>query len=262
MEFNLIMIFVLICYLILLLTGVFLLYRMLKTRLYNLTGLVMFFIIFPLQYFIQQLSYLFYAVIAEVALIFLVLFVKDTFYKQKKSIFPIVLISLLILKIIDFIIRIQFQFTVPESDSLLISEILFYYVLAIVVSVQIIISLSWLSYASLNVYNRLKKQNIEPWIKKRYIIIGFSSIFFGLNGFILPFIPIGTGFENLFFTTFVAITIFIFTFGNLIAWVMPNKLKKFFSRNYKPIEEEVLSERELMEKIKLQVARGDRNGDN
>ncbi|MFX1555956.1 MAG: hypothetical protein ACFFC9_01785 [Promethearchaeota archaeon] len=262
MEFNLIMIFVLICYLLILSTGLFLFYRMLKTRLYNLFGLAMFFILFTLQYFIQQVSYLFYAIISEIALIFLIYFVKCTFYKEKRIAFPIILISLLILKLIDLILRLIFQFTVPESDMILISEIPFYYALAITVSLQIIISISWLSYASLNVYNRIKVQNIEPWVKKRYIIIGISSIFFGLNGFILPFIPIGAGFENPFFTTLVAITIFIFTFGNLIAWIMPKKLREYFNRNYVPITEDFLSESELMEKIKSQLAGGGINGNN
>jgi len=260
MEFNFIMIFVLICYLIILSTGIYLFYRMLKTRLYNLLGLVMFFILFSLQFFIQQISYLLYAIIAEVSLLFLIDFVKCTFYKEKRNAFPIILVSLLILKFIDLVLRIIFQFTVPESHTISISEIPFYYALAITVSLQIIISISWLSYASLNVYNRLKLQNIEPWIKKRYLIIGISSIFFGLNGFILPFIPIGAGFENPFFTTLVSITIFVFTFGNLTAWIMPNKLKKYFNRNYKYITEEILSESELIEKVKSQLAGGDIDG--
>jgi hypothetical protein len=140
---------------------------------------------------------------------------------------------------------------------ILISEIPFYYLLAFTVSLQIIISISWLSYLSLKVYNRLKKQNIEPWIKKRYLILGISSIFFTLNGFIILFVPIGVGFENLFFTILVASTVFLFSFGNLIAWIMPNKIKKYFNRKYKSVKDEALSENALMEKIKSELAGGE-----
>jgi len=190
-----------------------------------------------------------------------VIFVRNTFYKEIKSSFLLIIAVLLLLKFFDLIIRLVYGFTVPETNLIPPSEIPYYYGLTITISLQIIISISWLAYASLNMYNEIKNKEIEPWVKKRYAIIGFSSIFFGLNGFILPFIPIGAGYNNLFFTILVAITVFIFTFGSLIGWVMPRKLKKYFNRNYKTITDESLSEEELMSKIKSQLAGGEKNRD-
>ena len=54
----------------------------------------------------------------------------------------------------------------------------------------------------------------------------------------------------------------IFSFGNLIAWVMPSAFKKYFNRAYQQKEEEILSEKELKEIINNKASGGHKNGNN
>ena len=97
--------------LLLFLTGAFLLIRMLQTRLYNLFGLVMFFILYPTQllfsiYFDTFIS----LIIVNTYYSFLALFVKNTFYKEQKSYFLYILIIVIALRIYEFTTRLIFQF--------------------------------------------------------------------------------------------------------------------------------------------------------
>jgi len=54
----------------------------------------------------------------------------------------------------------------------------------------------------------------------------------------------------------IAFMTLIFSVGNLIGWIMPRKLKNYFNRNYKPIEEETFSEIELMKIIRKELSKG------
>jgi hypothetical protein len=258
MYVEVIYIFVIFCMALILFTGVFLLFRMIRTNLKNLFGLGMFFVIFATQFFLGFFDLIMiYAILSELALIFLLFFIKSTFHKESKLFFSIILTLIIVLKIIDTILRLLFGFKIPPTSSINPSEIPFYYFLVIIVSTQLVISFSWLTYAELSMYLRLKSHNIQPWVKKRYLILGISSTFFILNGFILPFIPIVGDFENLPYTILVAITIYVFSIGNLIGWVMPKRLKAYFDRNYKHASENDISERELLDKINHQLKGGD-----
>lgn len=257
MFVELIYLFVLLCYGLILFTGVFLIIRMIKTQLKNLIGLAMFFLLFGTQFFLGFFNIIIiYAIISETALIFLLFFIRSTFHKESKRFFPIAVLLLIILKIVATVLRILYEFKIPPTSPLDSSVVPFYYLLVLTVSIQLIFSFSWLAYAELSMYWRIKTSNIEPWVKIRYLILGFSSTFFILNGFILPFVPIVGDYENLPFTILIAITIYIFSIGNLIGWVMPKRLKAYFNRNYKPTSEEEISEKELLDKISSQLKGG------
>jgi hypothetical protein len=47
----------------------------------------------------------------------------------------------------------------------------------------------------------------------------------------------------------------IFSIGNVIGWMMPQKLKDYFDSNFKPTLFEIIPEEELIEKIKNELAR-------
>jgi len=91
----------------------------------------------------------------------------------------------------------------------------------------IFISSFWLSYAALSSYQNVKTENIAPWVKKRYLIVGISAIF--LIAQIIPILltPYRGSFSNplmailVIFLTFLNI---IFALLNLFAWVMPKWL--------------------------------------
>jgi hypothetical protein len=201
---------------------------MIKTKLKNLFGLVVF---------------------------FLLVFIKVTFYKESKIFFPILLLPIFILKILGTTLRILYEFKIPLTSPINPLEIPYYYLLVATVSIQLTISFFWLCYAELSMFFRIKKQNLEPWVKKRYLILGISSGFFLLNGFILPLIPIEGNYANLPYTIMIAISIFVFSIGNLIGWIMPKRLKKIFNKNFVKTTDIDLSEKELIDKINNQLKR-------
>lgn len=124
---------------------------------------------------------------------------------------------------------------------------------------EITIPTIWLAYNSLKVYRRLKNLDIEPWVKKRYLLIAIASLIFAASAIASFFMPLEGGFEatHPVVSIFVASSFIIFSFGNLIAWIMPKKLKEYYNRNYKvPISED-LSEKDLLDKIKSQLSKGD-----
>jgi hypothetical protein len=77
--------------------------------------------------------------------------------------------------------------------------------------------------------------------------------------------PYEGGFETtygLLIGIFFLISILIFTLGNLIGWVMPERLKLYLNRGYQPSTEQELSEVEIMEKIKSKLSQRRANGNN
>ena len=261
MAIEIIFIFVLLCYLVLLLIGIFIFYRMLKTRLFNLFGLAMFFIAYPLTFFSQFISpNLIYPIVAESSLIFILIFVEETFYKGLKSPFLFLLLMIIILNIIDSAFRFQFGFKIPLTFSISSELVIPYYSFAFIVSSQITITMVWFLYSAFKSYRVINKLEIEPWIKKRYLIILASCFCFALNGVLVLVIPIEGGYENLIITYTVATTIITFSFGNLIGWLMPQKLKNYFNKDFIKIREEILSESELLEKIKSELRGGELHG--
>ena len=266
LEPNLVIIITLILIFIILqlIVGIFLLYKMIKTKLYNLFPLILYFLINSLL--LLNLPYLFFHIIAHFPSICIILFTKYTFYRDRKSAFKIVLGIVIILKIADFILKLYIPFSFPMRVQIKSTEILFYYLYLSIMAGIILLSYVWLAYASLTTHKSIKNQSIEPWIKKRYLIIGILSSLLSLNGIIMLFMPWTTkGFEDP-HAFIVGILIFIvtiiFSAASIIGWMMPQKLKRYFNRNYQIIPEEDLSEKELMERIKLELLEGNSVGNN
>jgi len=115
----------------------------------------------------------------------------------------------------------------------------------------------WLGITAIKYYNSIKSLNIEPWIKKRYQLIGLSSIIYSFSLFIYYFFPFRVidvfafpyiiyGYIILGFTIFYSLCMFL-------AWIMPKRLKKFFNKDFKqPIDKEY-SENELIEIINKEL---------
>lgn len=186
----------------------------------------------------------------------LIFFVKSTFYTDRRSAFSFVLISAIIAKIFYII-------AYAITDFELSAEL--YYIVKGLATYMIFISSFWLSFASLSAYYKIKKSEISPWVKKRYLIVGISAVFLiaqSIPNFLMPY---RVSFESpLMATLTIIITIFniIFAILSLIAWVMPKRIKSYFNRDYSTSEDEDLSEEELLEQIKLQLLKGGPNGNN
>jgi hypothetical protein len=199
---------------------------------------------------------IFYFCISLTGNIFLILFVKFTFYKDRKSPFFTILSSTIIAKIAYLVISIITEFE---------QSLLFLIIKACIYSFIIFISSFWLSYASFSSYNKIKKQNIAPWVKKRYLMVGISAIFLIAQIIPILFIPYRGSLSDPFVATpvmFIASLNITFALLNLFAWVMPKWLKRYLNQGYKSPEDTTLSEDALMEELKSQLAKGGNGGSN
>lgn len=199
---------------------------------------------------------IFYISINLTGNIFLILFVKFTFYRDRKSPFFTILSSTIIAKIAYIIIHIITEFE---------QSLLFLVIKACISSFIIFISSFWLLYAAFSSYNNIKKQNIAPWVKKRYLMVGISAIFLIAQIIPILFIPYRGSFSDPFVATPIMILAslnIISALLNLFAWVMPNWLKRYLNQGYKSQEDTTLSEDALMAKIKAQLGKGGNDGSN
>ena len=258
---NVLPVILMICIFVILFTGVFLLYRMIKTKLFNLFGLAMFFILYGIQFIGAFLfPYVFAAFFSQICLLFLIIFIKNTFYKDSKSFLtPIVIITFIVLKVFSTTIALLYNFKIPPTILIRPSQFFIYYTYVTLIVLEVTIPSIWLACNALKIYRRLKNYDIEPWVKKRYLLIAIPSLIFAASAIASYFMPLQGGFEatHPVVSIFVASSFIIFSFGNLFAWVMPKKLKKYYNRNYEvPISEE-LSEKDLLDKIKSQLSKGD-----
>ncbi|TFG18213.1 MAG: hypothetical protein EU531_00870 [Promethearchaeota archaeon] len=256
-------IIILTCLIVIFYTGFFLLYRLFKTKLYNLFGLAMFFILYGIQMTGEFFPFgVFRYILPQLCLLFLIFFVKYTFYKDSKSKIPLLVLLIFISsRILEVVYVIIYDFQLPLKNTISIELIPSFYIYITILVIEISVPMFWLGYKALITYNNLKNHDIQPWIKKRYQIIAVSAFFLGLSSYANYFLPYEGGYEavNPIVFIFIASALLIFSFGNLFGWIMPNWLKSFFNRNYKAKEEETLSERELMDMIERKISGGNNN---
>ena len=253
-------------------TGCFILYRAIKTKLTNLYALVALFFFNACEGLYSLFSYAlpfeFYAGVLYFANIMLLVFVKFTFFQDRKSKFVLFFTILGILKIVNLILKLNVPFSIPQAKPLEESYRMLYYLDLSILFLMIFISYSWFASSSLNYYKRIKDAPIQPWIKVRYLIIGISSIFSALNAIVYLFYPFNTtSLETPLATTLsiiITVNTFVFAIGNLIAWVFPKKLRYFFNDVFESAEDEIVSipEQKVMEIIKSEINEEGLNGNN
>ena len=239
-----------------LVVAMFLLYKMFKTKRYNLTPLILFFIFSSIRIiFLVIVPSLrpIYLVVVQFPSILLLIFTKLTFFKYKKSPFTLFLIILIIVRTIDFIVRLNFNISVPMTVDLSESNLIYYYYILFSISISYSLSHGWLGCVSIRYYWTLKSEQIAPWIKKRYHIIAISSFIYLFNifpFFLFPYKNVDIyAFPNILYSYMLVGIIILYSFGMFIAWIMPKKLKSYFDKDFKPAEEKELSEQELMDRI-------------
>ena len=243
-------------------TGGFLLIRMLQTRLYNLLGLVLFFILYPLQLlFSIYFDPIFSLLIIDTYYVFLALFVKQTFYREQNRFYSVLLYSLAGLRIYEFIIQLIFNFHSNEIPFANFLGLAFYYTFLISKSLQEFIAITWLVVAAFSTYRNLRKIDIKNWIKARYLIIGLSASAFYLTMINSFTILINQSFTDVFSIYLSVVVITIFSFSNLIAWIFPKIIPKNMLKEI-ILEEEKLSENDLIIQIKKELSFSSKNGNN
>ena len=232
---------------------------MIKTKRYNLTPLILFFLLNSLRlvFYLMPPLLIVFLVINQFGNVLLLIFVKLTFFKGRKSPFSFFLIGLVIVRFFDFLIRLNFQISIPMTYVLNESHLIFYFYILFSITYSFLVSHFWLGYVALRYYNSIKSASIEPWIKRRYQIIGLGSLIYGLSIFIYYLIPydvIGTfSFPNIIYTYMILIFTLYYSLSMFIAWIMPNWLKKRFNKGFELIKDEEYSENELLDLIKRQL---------
>jgi len=242
----------------------FLLYKSKKLNFHNLYFMSFFFFLTGLDFIFEILAFnifahIFFAIFTNSPLILLIFFIKYTFYRQKESAYEKILVAFIILKILDLVLRIPNQFTVPQDVEISISQIPLYYTFEIIVIINNFLVQGWFFYVTYTTYISLKNVDIAPWIKKRYLWISSAILCSAISTFLSIFIPPTGGWYQgspiaLMIAIFKIPFVMIFYFGSLIGWIMPKKLKQYYNRNYQPVEELDLSEEELMNFISNQLS--------
>ena len=236
-----------------LITAIFLLIRAIKIRQLNLIPLVLFFFLNPLEILLVLLvgSSIVVNMLSNISLLF---FTKLTFFRDRKSAFTYLLALLILAKIIDVILKLYIPFSIPLSFVITPSEVPYFYLYLSLTSLSILLSYPWLGFTALRYYHSIKAREIEPWIKIRYKLIGYSSLIITINSILYLLMPINTydweQLNSFIIGLFITIDTTIFSLANLLAWVIPKKLKNYFNRHYQGIIEEDLTEDEVMKKVR------------
>ncbi|MFX1237033.1 MAG: hypothetical protein ACFFAS_13550 [Promethearchaeota archaeon] len=127
------------------------------------------------------------------------------------------------------------------------------------IPIGIVISIPgfWFGPLIIKQYKKIKNEEIETWIKMRFLIAGIGAILegtIGWLGFLIATSDIPgvdpTGILYTLTLLLYAVILIVFSIGFFIAWVMPNSMKRFFNRNYIAPEESELSEEDIMMQMK------------
>ncbi len=225
--------------------------RLRATKLKNLEGLIIFFIGQSILGFFMMASFqLGFYIVEVISFIALAFFINDTFYKNRKNSFRIVLLLLICLSIgiITFLVLHLFASIQGQLDF----ENLYYLLYIYFFTLAIFLVSLWYSSASYSAYNLIRDEKIDNNIKLRYKVLGFSSLIFALQGFITPIhvflITFISNYNHQLYTIVNVVILVIFALGNLYAWVILGR-KIEDSRKAAPSEDEI-SEEEMMKMIK------------
>ncbi|MFX0072827.1 MAG: hypothetical protein ACFFAO_17245 [Candidatus Hermodarchaeota archaeon] len=232
------------------------------TKLYNMLPLSIFFLFSAIQPILSLMTLpsIFFQIIHYIPAICLLIFVKLTFYRDKKSPFKLFMFIVITLKIVSLLIGIFIApFTFPMLSTVSKKEIIYFLIYKLIACVNLTISYSWLAYSALKYHQTIKHQSIEPWIKRRYQIIGFSALILLIEAVAILFWPNSAeGLRDpqaLLIGFIMTLETVIFSIGSIIGWMMPKKLKNYFNKDFTYGIEEPLDEDKLLEKIKSELSK-------
>ena len=244
-----------------LLVGTFLIIRAYQIKARNLYIIGMGWIIYFCGQLLNHLLHFhvaIYAIFSRSSFILMVVFTNLTFYKDRKSILPKLILTL---AVIFGIIGWYYDSVRDISQTTYILSRVFDFIHAS-------ICFDWLAFSCFSAYKKFKNAEIAPWIKVRYKLTYISSPILTLSYLVLMFHPYDLPFGDISTTqsliVYGLVSILILTYGIVftLAWIMPNWLKKYLNRGYHPVEDEEISEEELMRLIKKQMSKEDPVGNN
>ena len=230
-------------------TGVLIIVKAVKSKTKNLIPFALSLIALGLSSIPELLgSYSGAAIFRGIGLILVLVFIKKTFYEEKKSPFALFVICL----IIGASMMAIFDLWSKVTPSKLLE-----YIRDLSFAISLMITFAWLTYASFTSYKGVKTLDIEPHIKKRYQILGvvafinlipatFLSIEIPLAVTVLP------DFSEIVLIGFLISSLLTIVFY-IMLWFMPTSVKNYFNKGYAPkvkTEEIEMSEEELMQSLK------------
>ena len=244
-----------------LIVGTFLIIRAYQIKAKNLYIVGMVWIIYFCGQLLNQLLQVhvaIYAIFSRLSFILMVVFTNLTFYKDQKSILPKLVLAL---AVIFGIIAWYYDSVRDISQTTYILSRVFDFIHAS-------ICFNWLAFSCFSAYKNFKNVEIAPWIKIRYKLTYISSPILTLSYLALMFHPYDLPFGDISstqsFIVYGLVSILILTYGIAftLAWIMPNWLKKYLNRGYHTVEDEEISEEELMKLIKKQISKEGPLGNN
>lgn len=244
-----------------LIVGTFLIIRAYKIKARNLYIIGMVWIIYFCGQLLNHLLHFhvaIYAIFSRSSFILMVAFTNLTFYKDRKSILPKLILTL---AVVFGIIGWYYDSVRDVSQTTYILSRVFDFIHAS-------ICFDWLAFSCFSAYKKFKNVEIAPWIKVRYKLTYISSPILTLSYLVLMFHPYDLPFGDISTTqsliVYGLVSILILTYGIVftLAWIMPNWLKKYLNRGYHPVEDEEISEEELMRLIKKEMSKEDPVGNN
>ena len=182
---------------------------------------------------------------------FFILFIEETFYKGRKSIYKLVMGIIipggLICVILTTVSGLLFGYD-------LTIRVFLYQIYGVIFGILVMIIVTWLFIAAFEAYKEIKDDNnVEPWIKMRYKI----TIVYAINTIIIGILFVINPYDTITVIGSVEITLllinlleFIQILGEFFAWYMPDRLKRYFNRKYIVEETEDLSEEEIMKQLR------------
>jgi hypothetical protein len=182
---------------------------------------------------------------------FFILFIEETFYKGRKSIFKTVMRIYvpggIICGVLTTISGLFFGYA-------LIARVFLYQIYGVIFGILVMLIVSWLFIAAFEAYKEIKEDdNVEPWIKMRYkitIVYAINTIIIGALFVINPFDTTTVIGDVDITLLFINLLEFIQIFGEFFAWYMPSRLKRYFNRKYIVEETEELSEEEIIKQLR------------
>lgn len=221
-------------------------YRTYLTRLWN-----MFYLASALSFLFVAL--VFYVVLGQASLVFhllrigsilwIVKFVKATFYKEKSSPW----IPILIYGILSILgIGISFQYYINQGKPLKLK-----WIPDLIFGLYILTVGLWQFSTGINEQKKVSNLDVQPYIKKRYQIFLWSSIGFIFTAFVTSLVGF-TNFDIWTLIIFIGVSLgnLIYVGSNAFLWIMPERIKVYLNKGWKESEsispEVELTEEELM----------------
>jgi len=180
-------------------------------------------------------------------------FTHKTYYRNRKS--PILLFVIII-----FGAYIGMQAKVILTTSAIIQSTQLVSIIDQLFSVIFsFLTFGWLGYASIKSFQSLEQDDIEPWIKKRLLLVSYSAfieMFWSIPDLIRMLFNIEfanpENLASIVLMYMMVLIILIFGVTQFFAWLMPTWLKLYLNKGYTLVSDEEyasMSEEDIMKQL-------------